>query len=114
MSINLEGVLGNERLLRAVTTLDRAEFERLLSAFEQRWVARRRRRTAKGGERERAAGAGNKGALPSAAHKLLFILFSLQVLPLAGGAGAALWLRAAAGLLLGGAAHAPAPLGLGP
>src|SRR5215218_11078043 len=112
MSIDLERVLGNERLLRVVTSLDRAEFERLLAAFEKRWALKRKRRTAKGGQRERAAGAGNKGALPTAAHKLLFILFSLQVLPLAGGAGAPLWLWAAAGLLLGGPAHPTAPLGL--
>src|SRR5215218_359485 len=82
MSIDLERVLGNERLLRVVTSLDRAEFERLLAAFEKRWALKRKRRTAKGGQRERAAGAGNKGALPTGAHKLLFILFYFKCYPL--------------------------------
>lgn len=82
MSIDVDRVLGNERLLRAVTSLSRAEFDRLLAAFEQRWAAKRKRRNAKGGERQRAVGAGNAGRLPTAAHKLFFILFYFKCYPL--------------------------------
>lgn len=82
MNIDLERVLGNGRLLRALTSLDKAEFERLVTAFEIRWEARRRRRNHAGERRQRAPGAGNQGRLPSAAHKLLFILFYFKCYPL--------------------------------
>src|SRR5215210_3567492 len=82
MSIDLERILGNERLLRAVTSLSRAEFDRLLSAFEALWEKKRRRRNYAGERRQRAAGAGNTGRLPSVAHKLLFILFYFKCYPL--------------------------------
>ena len=82
MSIDLERILGNERLLRAVTSLSRAEFDRLLSAFEALWEKKRRRRNYAGERRQRAAGAGNPGRLPSVAHKLLFILFYFKCYPL--------------------------------
>jgi len=82
MSLDLERILGNERLLRAVTSLSRAEFDRLLSAFEALWEKKRRRRNYAGERRQRAAGAGNPGRLPSVAHKLLFILFYFKCYPL--------------------------------
>lgn len=83
--MNVERILRRPRLLRATTSLDLAEFERLLPAFEAAWMEASRGAqvlTKRGTVRQRAYGAGSKGVLPTAADKLLFILFYFKSYPL--------------------------------
>lgn len=83
--MNVERLLRRPRLLRALTSLDLGEFERLLPAFEAAWVeatSGAQVLTTRGTLRRRAYGAGSKGVLPTAADKLLFILFYFKSYPL--------------------------------
>src|SRR5260370_40441026 len=81
--MNIEKLLAQPRVIRAVTSLDRSEFEQLVFPFEQEWVkSQRRSLTHRGTERIRALGGGRKGRLESIRHKLLFILFYFKLYPL--------------------------------
>lgn len=70
------------RLFHRLTGLTLAEFDRLLEPFAAQYteLVLQPRLTAK--NRRRAAGGGQKGALPSVADKLLFILMYTRIYPL--------------------------------
>ena len=80
--MDLERVFTKPKLLRALTSLEAAEFTRLLELFEAQHAATRQRRTWDGQKRRRSPGAGNLGALPTSRAKLLFILFYFKCYPL--------------------------------
>ncbi len=81
--MNIEKLLASARVMRAVTSLDRREFEQLIFPFEGEWIkAQRRSLTERGTERIRALGAGRKGQLESIRHKLVFILMYFKLYPL--------------------------------
>jgi hypothetical protein len=81
--MNIEKLLAHPRAIRAVTSLDAAEFEQLVFPFEKEWrKVQRRSLTQRGTERIRALGAGRKGRLESPRHKLLFILMYFKLYPL--------------------------------
>src|SRR5450432_1787422 len=81
--MNIEKLLAQPRLIRAVASLDQREFKQLVFPFEREWVkAQRRSLTGRGTERIRALGAGRKGQLESIRHKLLFILMYFKLYPL--------------------------------
>lgn len=79
--MNLETILSQPKVIRALTSLDADEFEDLAQAFDVQWQAALARRTAEGTARQRAPGGGTKGALPTARHKLLFILLYCKLYP---------------------------------
>jgi hypothetical protein len=74
-------ILNNAVALRALTGLDRGEFERLLPALDQA-LARASRLNWQGQPRQRAKGAGPKSCLSTTAHKLFFLLFYYKVYPI--------------------------------
>lgn len=78
----MEVVFGKARLLRALTSLDRAEFERLEAGLEQLLTSQRAERRHDGQPRQRAYGAGGPGKLPTTRARLLFILFYFKCYPL--------------------------------
>ena len=76
-------VLRNRRLLRALTALDRVEFVRLEMGLEMLLAAGRLEHRHDGQPRQRALGAGGEASkLPTAAAKLVFLLFYFQCHPL--------------------------------
>ena len=78
----MDVVFRKPRLLRALTSLDLAEFVRLEAGLETLLAAERCERTHAGGVRQRAYGAGGEQSkLPTARHKLLFILFYFKSYP---------------------------------
>lgn len=81
--MKIERIIKNRAMLRAVTTLDPEEFEKLVVNFEVEWGKQNKRRTFEGKERQRATGGGNKGYLESIDHKLLFILMYFKLYPIA-------------------------------
>lgn len=74
-------ILNNAVALRALTGLDRDEFERLLPALDKA-LARASRLNWQGQPRQRAKGAGPKSCLSTTAHKLFFLLFYYKVYPI--------------------------------
>ena len=82
MHITYSVVAKRPRILLRLTGLTPAEFDRLLEPFAAQYIGLvlRPRLTAK--NRRRAAGGGQKGALPGIADKLLFILMYTRVYPL--------------------------------
>ena len=80
--MNLEPVFRKPKLLRTLTTLDPAEFERLAAAFDTAWQAQREERTFDGQERRRKRGGGHKGTFPTTRAKLFFVLFYFKCYPL--------------------------------
>lgn len=76
--INLHRALNNERLLRALTGLNRKAFDELLPAFNQAWEAQIQAQV-----RQRAPGGGqaNKARLSSMSEKLFYILFYFKCYP---------------------------------
>ena len=79
----MDVVLRNRRLLRALTSLDRAEFVRLETGLEMLLAAARLERRHDGQPRQRAFGAGGETSkLPTASAKLLFLLFYFKCYPL--------------------------------
>ena len=80
--MNMEDVFGKARLLRALTSLDRAEFTRLEEAMDKFLVGQRAERRHDGLPRQRAFGAGGPGKLPTTKVRLLFILFYFKCYPL--------------------------------
>ena len=74
------GLLGQLRVIRAVASLDRREFERLVFSFGREWIkAQGRSLSVRGTERIRALGAGRKGRLGSMRRKRLFILMYFKL-----------------------------------
>ena len=80
--ISIEKALLLDRRMRALTGLDGAAFMKLEKRFTRVLAEELAERTRAGQPRQRAAGAGPKGALPGARHKLFFILFYLKAYPL--------------------------------
>ena len=78
----MERVFRKPKLLRALTTLDASEFERLLAAFDAAWQVQRGERTHDGQTRQRQLGGCFKGTLPTAQAKLFFVLFYFKCYPL--------------------------------
>ena len=78
----MEMVFGKARLLRALTSLDRAEFARLEEAMDKLLAEQRAEHRHDGLPRQRAFGAGGPGKLPTTKARLLFILFSFKCYPL--------------------------------
>lgn len=69
-------------MLRALTTLDPGEFERLLAAFEAAWQTQRHGQNYAGQARQRRPGAGHKGTFANSQAKLFFVLFYFKCYPL--------------------------------
>ncbi|MCU0552198.1 MAG: transposase [Leptolyngbya sp. Prado105] len=76
--LNLERVLNQDRLLRALTGLNRKAFDALLPSFEQAYEASR---IAAKPVRQRARGGGRKARLSSNEAKLFYILFYFKCYP---------------------------------
>ena len=68
-------VKNKPRLLRAMTSLDRAEFEELLKPFQATWEAYVKETSSSDQNRKRQPGGGRRPALLTIADKLLFILY---------------------------------------
>lgn len=79
--MQLDTFLNRPRMMRAVTSLEADEFNRLAGELEALLGRKTKKRTVTGEPRLRAPGAGHKGALPSARHKLLFILVYFKAYP---------------------------------
>lgn len=76
--LDLDRILNQERLLRALTGLDRQRFDNLLLSFQEVYEQSRQRSTT---ERQRALGGGRKATLESPESKLLFILLYCKCYP---------------------------------
>jgi hypothetical protein len=76
--LNLERALNQDRLLRALTGLNRKAFDALLPSFEQAFEASR---IAAKPQRKRARGGGRKARLQSIEAKLFYILFYFKCYP---------------------------------
>jgi len=79
--ISIEKALLLDRRMRALTSLDGRAFLQLEKRFARVLAAHAAQQTRAGQPRQRAAGAGPKGVLPGARHKLFFILFHLKAYP---------------------------------
>ncbi|MCK4314699.1 MAG: transposase family protein [Anaerolineae bacterium] len=77
-----ENVKDNLKLFRALTSLDPAEFEKLLIAFQAAWDEYVERQYSENKERQRKPGGGRKPILDTTENKLLFILFYFKTYPL--------------------------------
>jgi len=71
--------LGKDRLLRAMTGLNRKAFENLLEKFEKVYNEQEEKRGKR--PRKRKRGGGRKGRLASMAEKLFYILFYFKCYP---------------------------------
>lgn len=76
--LNLERALNQDRLLRALTGLNRKAFDALLPSFEQAYEASR---DAAKPQRKRARGGGRKARLQSIEAKQFYILFYFKCYP---------------------------------
>ncbi|MCY6494616.1 transposase [Leptolyngbya sp. GGD] len=76
--LNLERALNQDRLVRALTELNRNAFDALLPSFEQAYEASR---IAAKPVRKRARGGGRKARLQSIEAKLFYILFYFKCYP---------------------------------
>ena len=79
--ISIEKALRLDRRMRALTGLDGPAFLQLEKRFARVLVEQVADKTRAGQPRQRAAGAGPKGALPGVRHKLFFVLFYLKAYP---------------------------------
>lgn len=77
----MEKALLMDRRMRALCGLEGAGFVKLEKRFARVLAEVRACQTRAGQPRRRAAGAGPKGALPTARHQLFFILFYLKAYP---------------------------------
>lgn len=77
--ININKILGKDRLLRAMTGLNRKAFENLLEKFEKVYNEQEEKRGKR--PRKRKRGGGRKGRLASMAEKLFYILFYFKCYP---------------------------------
>jgi len=80
--LKYEQIKKKPRILRALTSLDPAEFEALTEVFEQQWQQYRHAYPTRSQPRQRQAGGGRKATLSTAVDKLLFILFYYKTYPL--------------------------------
>ena len=78
--LNLQRVLKEDRLLRALTGLNRKAFEELKIAFEQELREKEMPRRSQE-RRRRAKGAGRKPRLETVESKLIYILFYFKCYP---------------------------------
>ena len=69
--LNLERILESDRLMRAMTGLNRKAFEQLLPSFKEAYEQHRQQGKV---ERKRAAGGGRKATLRTSGEKLFYIL----------------------------------------
>jgi len=76
--LNLDRALNNDRLLRALTGLNRKAFDELCTVFESVYQAELERDTR---PRKRARGGGRKARLQSIQAKVFFILFYFKCYP---------------------------------
>jgi hypothetical protein len=76
--LNLERILNNDRLMRAMTGLNRKAFESLLPSFTQAYEESRLRPEMK---RKRAVGGGRKATLRTSREKLFYILLYCKCYP---------------------------------
>ena len=74
--LNIEQALKQDRLLRALTGMNRKAFEVLLSTFIEVYEQSRSKKP-----RQRAIGGGRKAHLKTNASKLFFILFYFKCYP---------------------------------
>jgi hypothetical protein len=74
--LDIGRVLKQDRLLRALTGLNRKAFEELLAAFSRLYEYARQTQP-----RQRAVGGGRKARLLGTQEKLLFILFYFKCYP---------------------------------
>lgn len=74
--LNIQRVLNQDRLLRALTGLNRKAFDALLSSFSSRYE-----QSCPTQPRQRAVGGGRKARLLSTQEKLFFILFYVKCYP---------------------------------
>ena len=79
--ISMEKALLLDRRMRALTGLDGPAFLQLEKRFARVLAGELAQQTRAGQPRQRAAGAGPKGVLPTARHKLFFMLFYLKAYP---------------------------------
>ena len=77
--ININKILGKDRLLRAMIGLNRKAFENLLEKFEKVYNEEEEKRGKR--LRKRKRGGGRKGRLASMAEKLFYILFYFKCYP---------------------------------
>lgn len=77
--ININKILGKDRLLRAMTGLNRKAFENLLEKFEKVYNEEEEKKGKR--PRKRKRGGGRKGRLASMAEKLFYILFYFKCYP---------------------------------
>jgi hypothetical protein len=77
--ININKILGKDRLLRAMTGLNRKAFENLLEKFEKVYNEEEEKKGKR--PRKRKRGGGRKGRLASMAEKLFYILFYVKCYP---------------------------------
>lgn len=77
--ININKILGKDRLLRAMIGLNRKAFENLLEKFEKVYNEEEEKRGKR--PRKRKRGGGRKGRLASMAEKLFYILFYFKCYP---------------------------------
>ena len=75
--LNIEKILKEDRLCKAVTGCSIQEFKNLLVVFDKELYIQKKERS----NRKRAVGGGYKGKLPTSAYKLAFILIYLKVYP---------------------------------
>ena len=74
--LNIEGALKQDRLLRALTGLNRKAFDTLLPTFNTMYLDTQQTK-----QRQRALGGGRKARLLTAQDKLFFILFYFKCYP---------------------------------
>jgi len=74
--MDINKVLNNARLIRAILGVSKKEFESLLITFEQVLFEYRRSK-----KRKRAVGGGSNGNIKSAKRKLFYILFYIKTYP---------------------------------
>jgi hypothetical protein len=74
--LNIKRILGQDRLLRATTGLNKKAFEALLEKFTQVYLALTNKRV-----RKRKRGGGRKARWQSTKEKLFYILFYFKCYP---------------------------------
>ncbi|MBU0492479.1 MAG: transposase [Chloroflexi bacterium] len=75
-------VKNKPQLLRAMTSLDRSEFEELVDPFRAAWAVQVRQTALPEADRQRQSGGGRKPVLRTIEDKLLFILYYFKCYPL--------------------------------
>jgi len=80
--LKYQQIKAKPRVLRALTSLDRAEFEALAEVLAQQWQQYRHAHPTPSQPRQRQPGGGRKAALSTTEDKLLFILFYYKTYPL--------------------------------